>query len=136
VDFSLITLAGTQYHDTVSEVLLRTSEGDAVIMPHHEPLTAVVLGGPLTIRSKSKKEDIFAIYGGILEIENNRVTLLADEADHIDSLVESNIAEALKLAEKLKNNAQTKSELQRANQIVDRHAIRLDVSRIRRRKHR
>ena len=136
MDFSLITLAGTQYHDTVSEVLLRTSEGDAVIMPHHEPLTAVVLGGPLTIRSKSKKEDIFAIYGGILEIENNRVTLLADEADHIDSLVESNIAEALKLAEKLKNNAQTKSELQRANQIVDRHAIRLDVSRIRRRKHR
>jgi len=136
VDFSLITLAGTQYHDTASEVLLRTSEGDAVIMPHHEPLTAVVLGGPLTIRSKSKKEDIFAIYGGILEIEDNRVTLLADEADHIDSLVESNIAEALKLAEKLKNNAQTKSELQRANQIVDRHAIRLDVSRIRRRKHR
>ena len=136
MDFSLITLAGTQYHDTASEVLLRTSEGDAVIMPHHEPLTAVVLGGPLTIRSKSKKEDIFAIYGGILEIEDNRVTLLADEADHIDSLVESNIAEALKLAEKLKNNAQTKSELQRANQIVDRHAIRLDVSRIRRRKHR
>ena len=136
MDFSLITLAGTQYHDTVSEVLLRTSEGDAVIMPHHEPLTAVVLGGPLTIRSKSKKEDIFAIYGGILEIEDNRVTLLADEADHIDSLIESNIAEALKLAEKLKNNAQTKSELQRANQIVDRHAIRLDVSRIRRRKHR
>ena len=136
MDFSLITLAGTQYHDTASEVLLRTSEGDAVIMPHHEPLTAVVLGGPLTIRSKSKKEDIFAIYGGILEIENNRVTLLADEADHIDSLVESNIAEALKLAEKLKNNAQTKSELQRANQIVDRHAIRLDVSRIRRRNHR
>jgi F-type H+-transporting ATPase subunit epsilon len=136
VDFSLITLAGTQYHDNVSEVLLRTSEGDAVIMPHHEPLTAVVLGGPLTIRSKSKKEDIFAIYGGILEIEDNRVTLLADEADHIDSLIESNIAEALKLAENLKNNAQSKSELQRAKQIVDRHAIRLDVSRIRRRKHR
>ena len=136
MDFSLITLAGTQYHDIVSEVLLTTPEGEMVIMPHHEPLTAVVLGGPLTIRSKSKKEDIFAIYGGILEIENNRVTLLADEADHIDSLVESNIAEALKLAEKLKNNAQTKSELQRANQIVDRHAIRLDVSRIRRRKHR
>ena len=136
MDFSLITLAGTQYHDTVSEVLLRTSEGDAVIMPHHEPLTAVVLGGPLTIRSKSKKEDIFAIYGGILEIEDNRVTLLADEADHIDSLIESNIAEALKLAENLKNNAQSKSELQRAKKIVDRHAIRLDVSRIRRRKHR
>jgi F-type H+-transporting ATPase subunit epsilon len=136
VDFSLITLAGTQYHDNVSEVLLRTSEGDAVIMPHHEPLTAVVLGGPLTIRSKSKKEDIFAIYGGILEIEDNRVTLLADEADHIDTLIESNIAEALKLAENLKNNAQSKSELQRAKQIVDRHAIRLDVSRIRRRKHR
>ncbi len=136
MDFSLITLAGTQYHDNVSEVLLRTSEGDAVIMPHHEPLTAVVLGGPLTIRSKSKKEDIFAIYGGILEIEDNRVTLLADEADHIDTLIESNIAEALKLAENLKNNAQSKSELQRAKQIVDRHAIRLDVSRIRRRKHR
>jgi len=136
VDFSLITLAGTQYHDIVSEVLLTTPEGEMVIMPNHEPLTAVVLGGPLTIRTKSKKEDIYAIYGGILEIEDNKVNLLADEADHIDSLVESNIAEALKLAEKLKNNAQTKSELQRANQIVDRHAIRLDVSRIRRRKHR
>ena len=102
MDFSLITLAGTQYHDIVSEVLLTTPEGEMVIMPNHEPLTAVVLGGPLTIRTKSKKEDIYAIYGGILEIEDNKVNLLADEADHIDSLVESNIAEALKLAENLR----------------------------------
>ena len=136
MDFSLITLAGTQYHENVSEVLLRTSEGDTVIMPHHEPLTAVVLGGPLTIRTKAKKEDIFAIYGGILEIEDNKATLLADEVDHADTLIESEIAGALKLAEDLQNNAQTKSELQRAKQLVDRHAIRLDVARIRRRKHR
>jgi len=134
VDFSLITLAGTQYHDTISEVLLRTSEGDAVIMPHHEPLTAIVLGGPLTIRSKTKKEDTYAIYGGILEIEDNKATLLADEADHADTLIESEITEALKLSEDLQNNAQTKVELQRAKQLVDRHAIRLDVARIRRRR--
>ena len=136
MDFSLITLAGTQYHENVSEVLLRTSEGDTVIMPHHEPLTAIVLGGPLTIRTKAKKEDIFAIYGGILEIEDNKATLLADEADHADSLVESEIAASMKLAQELQNNAQTKIELQRARQLIDRTAIRLDVARIRRRKNR
>ena len=136
MDFSLITLTGTVFHDTVSEVLLRTPEGDAVIMPHHEPITAVVLPGPLTIRSKGKKEDLFAIYGGILEVSNNKATLLADEADHADTLIESEIEDAIKLATDLKNSTQSREELQRAKQIVDRHYVRLEVSKIRRRKRR
>ena len=136
MDFSLITLTGTVFHDTVSEVLLRTPEGDAVIMPHHEPITAVVLPGPLTIRSKGKKEDLFAIYGGILEVSDNKATLLADEADHADTLIESEIEDAIKLATDLKNSTQSREELQRAKQIVDRHYVRLEVSKIRRRKRR
>jgi F0F1-type ATP synthase epsilon subunit len=66
----------------------------------------------------------------------NRVRLMADEADHAEDLVASEIEEALKRAEDLRAKAKDKTELARAQELVDRQAVRLGVARMRRREHR
>jgi len=135
MQFELLTLTGAKYSGEVAEVALATTEGSLAILPHHEPFTAIVIPGPVLVRATANEpEELFAIFGGIIEVSDNRVRLLADEAEHADDLVESEIEEALARAKAEKEGVKDKHELHRAQQLIDRHAVRLEVSRIRRRR--
>ena len=133
MQFELLTLSGVKYSGEVSEVALKTTDGSMAVLPHHEPFTAVVAPGPIFVRAHGKDEELFAVYGGIIEVINNRVRLWAGEADHADDLIEAEIEEALANAEVAKSNAKETHELNRAQSLVDRQAVRLNVARIRRR---
>jgi F-type H+-transporting ATPase subunit epsilon len=132
VDFQLLTLSGTKFAGEARQVNLRTVDGDMGILPHHEPLVAKVVAGPVEVKPAKGEPQVFATYGGLLEIDDNRVRLLADEADHADELVTSEIEAALKRAEELRAKAKDKVELAKAQQLIDRQAVRLGVARMRR----
>lgn len=132
MQFELLTLSGTKYSGEVAEVALKTAGGSVAILPNHEPFTAIVVAGPVAVRPSGKNEELFATFGGIIEVMHNRVRLLADEAEHADELIEAEIVEALARAEAEKEGVKDKHELHRAQQLIDRHAVRLEVARIRR----
>lgn len=136
MQFELLTLDGAKYSGEAQEVVVTTTEGTMAILPHHERLTAIVVPGPVLVRDKHVAENIYATFGGILEIQDNRVRLLADEAEHADDLIEHEIEAALERAKIAKDAAKDKHELHRAQQLIDRHAVRLEVARIRRRRSR
>src|ERR1700756_3064746 len=100
--FELLTLTGVRYRGEVAEVSLRTASGQIGVLPHHEPMTAVTVAGPVIIRPKTGRAELFATFGGLLEVNTDRVRLLADEAEHADDLIQSEIEAALKRAEELK----------------------------------
>lgn len=60
-------------------LLVRTSEGDMGILANHFPLVAELADGQMKIR-KDKREKFFRIEGGFIEISNNQVTILANQA--------------------------------------------------------
>lgn len=130
---TLVTLSGVSFDNTAREVHVRTPLGAMVVLPHHEPLTGVTVIGPVMIVDDDNNEEIYASYGGLIEISNNQVRLLVDEADHSRDLVESEIAEALTAAQELKANAKDQTELAEAQRLIDRHAVRLEVTNLRRR---
>lgn len=111
---------------------VRTATGEMGILPHHENLTTIVKPGPVIITTKSGVEYL-ASFGGILQIVDNHVRLLADEAEHADELIHEEIEAALEYAKTLRANAKTKFEMHNAQTLVDRHAVRLQVSGLRRR---
>ena len=132
MEFELLTLAGVKYKGEAREVHVRTATGEMGILPHHENLTTIVKPGPVIITTKSGVEYV-ASFGGILQIVDNHVRLLADEAEHADELIHEEIEAALEYAKTLRANAKTKFELHSAQTLVDRHAVRLQVSGLRRR---
>lgn len=132
MQFELLTLSGPKYSGEIAEVALKTTEGSLAILPHHEPFTAVVAPGAIFVRANKKDEELYAVYGGIIEVIDNRVRIWADEADHADDLVEAEIEEALANAEQAKLSAKETHDLNRAQRLVDRQAVRLEVARIRR----
>ena len=89
--------------------------------------------GPVTVYKKGGASEVFAVFGGLLEVSAGRVRLLADEAEHAEELIMHEIEMALKHAETLKSAAKDKVELARAQELVDREVVRLGVAKMRRR---
>jgi F-type H+-transporting ATPase subunit epsilon len=129
----LVTLSGIQFDEPAKEVHLRTALGNMVVLPGHEPISAMTEPGPVRIVSSNGDEVIFASYGGLLEVTNNNVRILLDEVDHAADLIEADVQEALAAAQALKAKAKDQKELDEAQKIIDRQAVRLEVARIRRR---
>ncbi|MCA9350670.1 ATP synthase F1 subunit epsilon [Candidatus Saccharibacteria bacterium] len=130
----VLTISGQKYSGQAREIRLRTTEGDMAILPGHEPFMAIIEPGALTVIDEKGKDDIFSVYGGVVTVEEgSEVKVLVDEADHIDDLIEAEIEEAMKLAEELKSSAKDRQSLYQAQKLIDRHVVRLNVAKIRRR---
>jgi F-type H+-transporting ATPase subunit epsilon len=108
ITFELITPEGTRVAEEVYEVLIPTRDGEIGILPHHIPLVSIATTGVVSLR-KTKETTIYehiASSGGIIEINNNRVRLLADTAERAEDIDEMKAQEALKRAIETKKNAQ------------------------------
>lgn len=140
MDFQLVTLTGVKVDEPVYEVIIPTSEGEISVFPSHEPLVAVAVPGAVAVRRDKMHGDdnleYFAISGGVIEITRDKVKILVDEADHGDDILESESKAALDRAMMMRDEAGDQVELQKAHQLVDRHAVRLKVADLQRRKRR
>lgn len=135
MQFELLTINGAKFSGKAQEVVVDTAAGAIAVYANHEPLTTIVVPGSVVVRSESGKTETFATFGGLLEFENNVCRLLSDDAEHSDDLVEKEIADALAQAEKLKVDAKDKHELHTAQTLIDRHTVRLNVAKMKRRHH-
>lgn len=134
----LITLTGLKLDDDVYEVVMPTSSGEIAVYPGHEPLVTVAVPGVLSVRrSKSDNDDsveVFAINGGVIEIDTQRIRVLVDDADQPQDIVAAEAEKALELAKKQKAEAKNSVELEKAQAMIDRSAVRIKVAGLRRHK--
>ncbi|MEO5950327.1 MAG: ATP synthase F1 subunit epsilon [Candidatus Saccharimonadales bacterium] len=137
MNLELITLDGKKVDQVAYEVILPTVEGEIAVFPGHQSLVAVAVPGVISVRyNKSDKDntlEYFAISGGVIEITGTSVRVLVDEADHGDDIIEAESKAALDRAIAMRDSAKDQVELERAHQLVDRHAVRLKVAGLRRR---
>lgn len=134
---ALVTLDGVKYSEDAYSIILPTAAGEITVLPDHEPLISVLIPGVVTIRKSSSDPDYrlehFATYGGVLEVTGEGVSVLVDGADHGDEINEAEAEKAHQAALKLREAAKTQVELDHAQQLIDRQAVRLHVAQLRRR---
>ena len=137
MDFQLITLEGTKLNQEIYEVIIPTADGEISVFPGHEPLISVAVPGVVQVRKEKSDADArieyYAISGGIIEINQQKVRILVDEAEHGDDIVEAESKAALERAIAMRDSASSQVDLEKAHQLVDRHAVRLKVSELHRR---
>jgi F-type H+-transporting ATPase subunit epsilon len=138
--FQLVSLGGVKFDGEVAEVTLPTLDGEIGVLTSHMPLISVASTGRITIRYKANDPDdfreYFAVTGGVIEVENNTLRILVDEADHADEISEAEVKAAMELAEKMKAEATDQHSLEKAQQLIDRQAVRLQVAGLKRRNRR
>ncbi len=140
IKFELVTLDGTKFREEVHEVILPTADGYIAVFSQHAPLVSLAVPGVISIRRKPNHPDDmlehFASHGGVIEVLDDTVKMLVDEADSAEEINETEIRKALERAQKLRSEAKDKVSLDHAQQMIDRSAVRLKVADLRRRKRR
>ncbi len=96
-------------------VALPGEAGELGIYPKHTPLITRIKPGAVRIKVVGQAEDEFVfVAGGILEVQPNAVTVLADTAIRGADLDEAKAAEAKKLAEEAMNSKDSKIDYAKA----------------------
>jgi F-type H+-transporting ATPase subunit epsilon len=87
------------FEETAADiVLIPGAEGVMGVLPNHAPVLTQLGFGELVVR-KGNAEEIFAIYGGVVEIRPDKIVVLAD-------MVESAFALNSEAAEQARANAE------------------------------
>ncbi len=140
ITFQIITLSGIKFNEEVYEIQLPTPDGQIGIFPHHMPLVSLAVPGLISVRKHARdpvdKMEYFATDGGVIEILDDTVRILADEAVHAEDISEDSTKKALIAAEEAYKNAKDKVSLDKAQAMIDRQAVRLNVAKYKRRQRR
>jgi F-type H+-transporting ATPase subunit epsilon len=109
------------FHGTATLVVASGDEGELGIAPRHAPLITRLKPGQVRVIEENGEEHSFYVSGGIIEVQPQVVTVLADTAIRAKDLDESAATRAKEEAERLLANrtdaveiAQAQAELAQA----------------------
>jgi F-type H+-transporting ATPase subunit epsilon len=102
--FDLVSPEKLAFSGEVDQVDVPGAEGDFGVLAGHAPVVAAIRPGILTVTTGSTKEKIIVL-GGLAEVSEKGLTVLADVATSIEELDRAKFAETIaemeaKLAEK------------------------------------
>ena len=112
IHVDIVSAEGQIFSGEASMVFVPGSQGDLGIAPRHAPLLTTLRAGEVRVQSEGAEEQSFYVGGGSLEVQPNRVTVLADTAARAKDL-----DEAAALAAK-----------QRAEDALRQHTDKVDIA--------
>ena len=134
--FILTAISGKKYDDDVYEVVLPTMDGRIGVLANHMPLFSVIAPGLIAIRKNVRDADTaleyYATYGGAIEVSDNILKVLVDEANRPEEVNAEEVREAMERAERMKAEAKDQSSLEHAQALIDRQAVRLQLANLKR----
>lgn len=96
----IITPEKSVFKEEVDEVIVPTTKGEIAILPNHINLLTRIAPGALIAKKGSDTYPV-AITGGFIEVNNNKVSILADYAIRAQDIEIARAEEAKKRAEKV-----------------------------------
>jgi F-type H+-transporting ATPase subunit epsilon len=117
-------------------VALPGESGELGIYPKHTPLITRIRPGAVRIKKVGSNEEEFVfVAGGLLEVQPNAVTVLADTAIRGSDLDEAKATEAKKMAEEMMVNKDSKIDYAKAQaELATAIAQLAAIARLRQRK--
>lgn len=97
---SIVTPERVVFSDEIEYVTLPTEEGEITVLADHVPLVGILKAGELII---SRMQEIIplAVSGGVVQVRQSIVTILADTAERVEEIIEERAEEARRRAEQV-----------------------------------
>jgi len=114
------------YDGMAERVIAQAIGGQVSILPNHAPMLALLEPGELIVRNDV--ESNFAIGGGLIEILDNEVIVLADTAERADEIDVARAEAARRRARMLMKTYRGRPEYASAYQALRRSRARLRVA--------
>jgi len=113
--------------ETVHEVVVPGSQGYFGVLPGHAPLLATLGVGELMYR-KGNTQSYLALTGGFAEVRNDKVIILAENAERPEEVDRERALRAKERAERRLGGREADVDFARAQAALMRALIRLQVS--------
>ena len=98
MNIEIVTPEARVYEDTIDSVVMPTTSGEIDILPGHIPIVTEIMAGELIVSQSGKRQSL-AISKGFVQCVGDKISILAEDAIHIDEIDESAVEEAQKRAE-------------------------------------
>ena len=109
-----------------AEMVIAPGEGGELgILPEHAPLLARIKPGTVRIQSAGAEEEVIYVSGGMIEVQPDRVTVLADTSVRAHDLDEAKALEAERLAKEALANRSGALEIAKAQAELAEAAAQL-----------
>ena len=114
IQVDIVSAEGEIFSGTANMVFALASMGEVGIAPRHAPLLTTLKPGEVRVEDTDGKEHFFYVTGGMLEIQPNFVTVLADTALRGEQLDEAAALAAKQAAEEALRGASEETDLAQA----------------------
>jgi F-type H+-transporting ATPase subunit epsilon len=117
----IVTPEARVYSDTVDNVVIPTLEGEIGVLPRHLPLLSQVTDGELRV-AKGSNTKTLVIGDGFVQVEGDKVSVLAEHAIEENSIDEDAVEKAMQRAQTelqdAKNSKIDPAEIERLESVV------------------
>ena len=120
----------TVFQGDADMVILPGAAGEMGVLPHHAPVLTTLKYGVVKVR-RAGVDQIFAVAGGVAEVQPDLVTVLADASENVEEIDVARAQFARKRAEEAlaKGVPQEQDTLLNIEAALRRSNLRLDVVR-------
>jgi F-type H+-transporting ATPase subunit epsilon len=99
IQIEIVSTEKSLYSGDATMVVAPGVSGELGILPQHAPLLTRIKPGVLKILMEDGNQDLFYVSGGVLEVQPEKITVLADVAERGDDLDEERAQQARQAAE-------------------------------------
>ena len=128
LQLEIVTPEATVYSEAVEMVTLPAVEGQISVLPLHVRLVTQLVPGELIVR-KDGEDDFLAVGEGLVEVTNNRVSIVTNMAVAIDNIDEAATEEARERAATRLREKLSSEEVASVNAAMARSLAQLHVKR-------
>ena len=127
LDAQILTPEGALFDGEVEGVRMPGAEGSFEVKPMHAPIISTLKPGLIIVRKPDGQQLKFAVSGGLVEVHDNMLNLLAEAAEPVDEIDVARAKEAKERAqERLKESATDNSiDRDRAEKAKERAENRI-----------
>lgn len=127
IRLEIVTPDRSVYDQDVNMVIARATDGDLGVLPGHAPLIAGLDIAPLRIKTEEGEQQL-AVSGGFIEVQPEKITVLAATAETAEQIDVKRAEEAKERAENRLKTGGTDVDFARAEVALKRALLRLKIA--------
>lgn len=127
IQVDIVSAEGQIFSGLAEMAICPAIQGDVGVSPKHTPLLTGLRAGEVRVQNSGQEELHVFVSGGILEVQPNQVTVLADTAVRAGDIDEAAALEAKQRAEEAVSNQSSDAEVGMAQAELAAAIARLQV---------
>ncbi len=111
IKFEIVTPEKVILKEVIKSITVPTKDGIITVLPKHIPLVGILVPGVAEIKTESDETQLFAVSSGFIEVQRDKVVILADTAERAEEIDLDRAEEARRRAEEAKLRAENEADV-------------------------